>query len=502
MTASSQAAGREPVVLTRVEAKPTARRGWRDVAVDVEGEAGERVTFAVELASDRPALAAIAEAAVFEPLLAPPTVVLITSDTHRGDHVEFATDSVGARTPTLAALAARGLAFTDAFASSNITVPSHVALMTGRTPKETGVLDNATELAERANTLAEHFAAAGWATFAATSTSLLDPLNAGLGQGFERFSSPGSDDPKARQRSRRLADETLATLESWWPAAEGRPLFVWLHVFDAHSPYGAPEDLLEPYWSAGRDPADPTLPEPVPEHVPEWAAGVRDLDYLRARYKAGASWVDRGLARVLTRERVRRGWVVVTSDHGENLGEHDIWWTHKDVYRQTLHVPLVLAGPGVPSGRSSPTPVRMIDVGRTLLDLCGFSDAEYPGRDLIAIADGRAGAARPRFAVSGRTRSASITWEGFLLVKKLVDHRLGRRGRFVEAGQVELFDLGTDPRGIVDVAAEHPERVAELDAWLERWLAEPSAGLAGETKHDAETRRALAELGYLDEEDE
>ena len=146
----------------------------------------------------------------------------------------------------------------------------------------------------------------------------------------------------------------------------------------------------------------------MPERVPEWAQGVRDLDYLRARYKAGASWVDRGLSRVLERERVQRGWVVVTSDHGENLGEHDIWWTHKDVYRQTLHVPLVIAGPGVPSAVSSDVPVRMIDIGRTLLDLCGLGDVDHPGQDLVAAADGRAGAPRPRFAVSGRTRSASI----------------------------------------------------------------------------------------------
>jgi len=488
----------EAVELARVPAAPDWLERWRTITIDLGAEAaiepGAERVLSVELAAPGPHLVAVAEPTVFVPTDDAPTVVLVTSDTHRGDHVELRAGEALVRTPALRALAERGVAFTDAFASSNITVPSHAALMTGLTPKETGVLDNATALAARAHTLAEHFAAAGWATYAATSTSLLDDDNAGLGQGFDRLSSPRSDDPAQRTRSRRPARETLAVLESWWPDAAGRPLFVWLHVFDAHSPYSAPEAIVAEYWPADRDPADPTLPEPPARRIPEWAVGVRDLDYLRARYRAGASWVDRSLAQVLDRERVRRGVVAVTSDHGENLGEHDIWWTHKDVYRQTLHVPLVLAGPGVPRGRLDARPVRMIDLGRTLLDLAGLEAVEHPGTNLLAPESPDA----PRFAVSGRLRSASVAHDGWLLVKRLVDHRLGRRGREVEAGEVELFDLTRDPDGLVDRAADEPERRRALEARLDAWLAEPAGSLAGTTRTDEETLRTLRELGYVD----
>jgi choline-sulfatase len=119
-------------------------------------------------------------------------VVLVTSDTHRADHVggphltgSSAQGRQGGvvRTPALDALAARGVVYTDCFAPSHITLPSHAALFTGASPRDTGVLDNNTALGAAAPTLAEVFRAAGWLTAAAVSLDILVDGHSGFGQG-------------------------------------------------------------------------------------------------------------------------------------------------------------------------------------------------------------------------------------------------------------------------------------------------------------------------------
>ena len=119
--------------------------------------------------------------------------------------------------------------------------------------------------------------------------------------------------------------------------------------------------------------------------------------------------------------RARDGWVALTADHGESLGENGLYWTHPTIYPSTVRVPLVFAGPGVDSGLSVERRVMNLDVARTLLDLCGLAGAEFPGRSLFD----EVASDVPRFTLAPSARAAGIESDGWYLVLQLEDHQYG-----------------------------------------------------------------------------
>jgi arylsulfatase A-like enzyme len=411
---------------------------------------------------------AVSSAVIDRPLQDPPTVVLVTSDTHRGDHLGAAAAGVPVATPALDALARRGVLFEDCFAPSHVTLPSHAALFTGTSPRDTAVINNATPLAGEAPTLAEAFRDAGWLTAAAVSLDILTHDRSGLGQGFELLSAPVNT---------RRGGATVDVGLHWLDAAAGRPLFLWLHVADAHAPYDPPGGASG--YPEGRDAFDG--PEADGE-APPWLPEVRDMEYVRALYRGEVTYLDGELGRLLDHPRARRGVVAVTADHGEVLGRHGIWWRHKDLYPDTLHVPLLLAWPGGPAGARVSEPVELVDLGRTLLDRAGLAGAPFPGRDLMQPAPA------PRFAVATNWRSVSVqSGEWHLILHLLEPHR------------VELYRRSRDPWCETDLTLEEPERARALREELIAWLEAAGPGWAGEASSDPATLERLAELGYADQ---
>lgn len=472
---------------------------WNEASIDLAEWAGRRVTVEFELAAagTAPPVCALAEARVVAPDSLAPLVLLITSDTHRADHLGVAERAVDIRTPTLDALAAEGILYEDCFSSSNVTIPSHVALMTGVHPRDSGIVHNEKSLAEGAETLAEHFRAAGFATFAAVSVFHLAPEVAGLAQGFDRYSWP-----RGRESSAAVAIERLA---SWIESAEGRPVFAWLHVFDAHTPYAPPAPYDELYYPADKDAFDTSLPRrnfPVPAQ--EGVGRLRDLQWLVAQYRGEVTYLDAQLARLLELPRVARGIVAMTADHGESLSQHGIFWRHFGLYPDTIHVPLVLKVPGGPRGVRISRGVRQMDLGLTLLELAGV-EARFPGRSLLETAPGSA-AETPRFALGTRCKEASIRAGRWFLNLNLIAYSRNRDtedwGVF-ERHQVELYDLETDPACDRNLAGMEHERARELRARLVRWLCSAvDTGLSAEGLDSEEARSALAQLGYATGEPE
>jgi arylsulfatase A-like enzyme len=332
--------------------------------------------------------------------------------------------------------------------------------MTGVSPRDTGLLDNTHALAPEAVTLAERFRANGWATCAVVSAAHLDAEWSGLGQGFDRVGVSAA--PK------RDAGATLGVLEDWLPDYRGRPLFVWLHLFDAHTPYGPPQPMLARFWPDGRDPSDPSLPEPPPNSIPRNLKGVRDVEWIRASYKGEVAYLDNELARLFSEPRIQAAIVAFTADHGESLGGHGIWWDHASLYQDSLHVPLILRWPGGPRGQRVVSRVSNIDIGRTLLDLAALARTEMPGRSLLPLVEGRA---RPAavFAVACFGFSASITDGDEHLVLHLLGHNLAP-DVVKERHAYELFDLARDPDCLHDLASERPARAHALRAQLVAWL--------------------------------
>jgi len=429
--------------------------GWRTASLDVSELEGRsvraRFTLKIPGPMARDSLYALEPPRLVVPRPRPATVVLITSDTHRADHLG-AIGSGTSPTPWLDGLATRGVLYTDCFSSANSTLPSHAALMTGHHTRDTGVYVNRQALSSNATTLAELFRAAGWRTFAAVSFRGLGAPQNGVVQGFERVSWP-------RVGMARPAERTHEAVAPWLDSADDEPLFVWLHYFDAHTPYLPPESYERLYYPEERDENDPSLPEPP--WKPKGAFKLaRDPDWFRAQYKSEVRYLDDSLQELFEHPRLREAIVAFTADHGENLGEHEIWWGHGGLWPESVHVPLILSWPEAPAGTRVEEPVRQIEVGRTLLSLSGVRAPEFPGRDLSALA---AEAARPRFTLAAAARSASVTHARWHLILGLegsprAEADPGRIGYH----EVVLYDLERDPKCEHDVSAEDFERAARL----------------------------------------
>jgi arylsulfatase A-like enzyme len=239
-----------------------------------------------------------------------PSVLLVTIDTLRADHVGVY-GAVQAETPRLDALAAAGTRFENAIASTPLTLPSHASLLTGLDPPRHGVRHNGVyRLDGEIETLAERFRAAGYATGAVTGAVVL-ARRYGLDQGFQSY-----DDGTSSRRSgaggfleRRAAEVTERALA--WLAQATRPFFLWVHYYDPHHDYRPPQPFAE------RFSASP--------------------------YDGEIAYVDTQLGRLLDGLEPggshRETLILVTSDHGESLGEHGESTHAYTLYDAVLRVP-------------------------------------------------------------------------------------------------------------------------------------------------------------------
>ncbi|MCP3916628.1 MAG: sulfatase [bacterium] len=477
-----------------IDSDPEAPGAWSTARLDLADFAGRRVAIAFELAcaADHEAFALVGEPALRRRGAPRPNVLLVTSDTHRADHLGVSPGEPLVDTPHLDALAARGVVFDDAYSSTNVTLPSHVALMTALHPRDTRIINNNQPLIDEAVTLAEQFADAGYRTLAATSAHHLAAERSGLGQGFERLDAPKS--------AERRGDATVEILEGWLAETDGEPLFVWLHLFDAHAPYAPPGDFDRKYYETDADPFDAAQPLAVEERlIPPHLTGLTDADYPWQQYRAEVDYLDTQLGRVLGHTRLEDAIVAFTADHGEAFGFHGrVFWDHAELYPDSVHVPLILAWPGAPGGERTTTPVRQIDVARTLLDLAGITAPDIGGRDLRwALDDGVAPDAR--FLLSSYGFSAAVNQGGWLLILHLQDHWQEAVRHKRRAHSVELFDLRRDPDCATDLVDAEPERARALRRMLLEWLDRADArGLAGSSAMTLEAAQNLAALGYAE----
>jgi len=481
----------EEQVLEKSFTLPGRRRAaniWQEATVELDELAGESVEFNFSFTGGPAILScALASPRLVRPEDDAPTVVLITSDTHRSDHLGAARNGTGVATPVLDQLASEGVLFEDCFSSTNITLPSHASILTGLPVRDTGMVSNSMGLAQRARSLAEVFSERGWFTMALFSAQHLRHGLSGLGQGFDRMRGP-------TREGEAPAAISISRFDRWIASEEGVPVFIWLHVFDAHAPYEPPEELRRRYYAADLDPFDSERFSLPPGAQVSWAPGIQDVNYIRGLYKAEVTNLDRQIGALLDHPRVRGSILAFTSDHGEVLGNHDLYFLHQGIYPDTLSVPLILRWPGCEPALRVGAPVSNTDVGRTLLDLAGLSAAAFPGTNLLRWTEGSGEPTPARHAISSGGHTAAIEYEGWLLLLHMHDHESPTR---VEH-QVELFNLNVDPacdRDLVDAELERSRALrADLIAWLNAGKGTLTSGRANSVGVAAE----LAALGYVD----
>lgn len=413
------------------------------------------------------------------------TVLLVTSDTHRGDFIGYAGD---VQTPFLDGLAASGVRFDRATSVTSITNPSHASVMTGLHPRDTAILGNLTLLAERAETLAEAFQRRGYRTFAAVSVRHLIHSRSGLGQGFERFDGP------VRGLTRDGA-ETIARAQEMLDGAQGQPVFLWLHLFEPHAPYLPHDELVELYYQG--DPYDEKFAELPANAQVNWDKRIRDAAYIRALYKNEVSRIDQLLADFYaSNARVRDGLLAFTSDHGESFGEDGQYWKHRALSPFTIRVPLLLAGAGLEGGTIASERVSNQHLGATLLSVAVNGPHSFPGAPLTSPRERRRLDAEPRFFTAADGVAAAIELDPWFLVLRLKKLIWSQPPSAPPHG-VELYDLRRVDERYVNVAADHPDVVPELRAALVEWLstAPRDGGLAGAAP-DGGAAQDIEALGY------
>jgi arylsulfatase A-like enzyme len=414
------------------------------------------------------------------------TLVLVSIDTLRPDRL----GCYGGERPTsprLDALCEEAVVFEQAVAAAPSTLPSHATMLTGLSPLRHGASFAARRaLPDSVETVAERLAAAGFRTASFNDGGQVDG-RWGLAQGFEVYRSFDGD------RLTPVVDAGLEWLDQVRAADPGAPAFLFLHTYQVHHPYTPPEKDLaaleaEPYdgW-LGRSVGYRELRRINRNRL---LVAPADLAFIDDAYDAEIRGMDRALGRLIDglaeRGLGRRLALVVTSDHGEEMGEHGAWgWHSHTLYDELLRVPLVVRRPGRRSaGERVAYQARGVDLAPTLLALAGVAPPPgLDGTDLLALVDGgEPGGTRFAFAqLDNGTARALRT----------------RRWKLYDGS---LYDLVTDPAERHDVTFQHPDVAVSLERRLERWVEEARAAeAAGEVPVDLdpEAVERLKALGYL-----
>ncbi|MEM7351945.1 MAG: sulfatase [Acidobacteriota bacterium] len=374
------------------------REGWHEVVLNLPEEGEQVLLLEGQHLAPRSALL-WSGARLIDPVRPPRHMVLILADTLRADALG-SYGHEGDPTPSLDALARQGVRFDRAFAQSYWTRPSMASMMTGRYVAATGVQTGRERLPESYETLAERLADGGFTTVGIVTNPNAGP-HAGLEQGFDRIRSSSLE-----QTEPLIAEIVLPMLDE----LDDDDVFLYLHLMEAHGPYGPPEppDIDLQSLATG----SPLTPDPAFDRP--WSRRPTAAQRV-ALYKYDVRSMDRALGKLFA--HLDRRWrspagappiVAFVSDHGEHLGERDQWghrWA--DLYPENVQVPLIIRAPGrLPPQTEFSDPVEIRHLGGTLLDLAGLkpfaadSDPVATWRSLLPLLEATAEATPQSFAVS------------------------------------------------------------------------------------------------------
>ncbi|HTM26436.1 MAG TPA: sulfatase-like hydrolase/transferase [Vicinamibacterales bacterium] len=384
-------------------------------------------------------------------------VLLVTIDTLRGDALSVYGGQ--AHTPNIDAIAARGVRFDFAHAHAVLTRPSHASILTGLYPYEHGVRDHSGyRMKPGTATIATRLKQDGFATGAFVGGVPLAKtfgLDAGFDVYDDRFGRSGSSSDFTL--AERPAGDVVAAALAWIGRQPGR-WFAWVHFFDPHAPY--------------------TPPAPF------------DAEYAGRPYYGEIAYVDQALGPLFDAvgRSSRPTFLVITSDHGEGLGDHGELTHGLFAYETTLRVPLILAqlGARTTAGTVSRFPARHIDLVPTLLDAVGIArPSGLQGRSLLT------GASLPNegdVASYFEAMSAMLN-RGWAPLSGVV----AGRQKYIDLPIPELYDLDRDPSEKANLADQRADRRRVLEARLQDFHAAPPGERVAEAP---EVAAKLQSLGY------
>jgi choline-sulfatase len=384
------------------------------------------------------------------PIEPPRHLILITIDTLRADRVG-AYGYSNARTPNMDAVAKRGARFDRAFATAPITLPSHASLMTGRYPPGHGARHNGMTLDGNVPTLAGALSSAGFATGGFVAAFPLD-RRFGIDKGFQTFGDRMPRTSQGRVTNERPGRAVVDEALTWLEGHRSQRVFMWVHLFEPHAPYGDPQ--------TGRSIAD--------------------------RYDDDVAEADAQVGRLLEGlgADASKSLIVISSDHGEAFGEHGEVTHSLFVYDTTLRVPLMMAGPGVPT-HTVAAPISLVDVAPTVLKLLGVAAMDTDGIDL---GPGLNRGELPRRDLYAESFAPlfDFGWSPLRTIRS-------GEFKFIEAPRSELYNVERDPAEAQDISGEDARRVSELREKTQRY----TAPVVATTTQSREVQGRLQSLGYV-----
>jgi choline-sulfatase len=406
------------------------------------------------------------------------SVILITIDTLRADHVGcYGAQSV--KTPTLDGLARDGVVFEHALSQVPLTWPSHAVILTGTYPFQNGVQDfTGQPLDPQFRSVAQAFKKSGYSTGAVVSAFVLD-RSWGLARGFDFYDDAFSAKTFAVKDAGlvdRRAGESVQKAIGWLARTPHRPFFLWLHLYDPHSPYDPPE----PYRS----------------------------EYRSHLYDGEIAYADHELGNLITWLKEHRLYdsslIVALSDHGESLGEHGEDEHGFFVYNSTMHIPLIVKPPAqhrIPTRRKS-EPVETAAVAPTLLQLAGLQASGNATDPIYSQFQAQPLTVGDQQAKSASESAYSETFYPFSSFGWSPLHAVeSSRFHYIEAPTPELYDLTADPAELRNIAVEQPAALAvlkeKLQAVLSRHPFDRGSGNTSSLSPDAQEKlRALGYFGF------
>ncbi len=453
-----------------------------------------------------------------------PSILIVSIDTLRADHLgcygyDPYEDPV---TPAIDALAGESVRFTHFYTSRGQTSPSLCSMMVGKYPSSHGVRDNGMKFAPGQRTLAERLGEVGYQTAAfvsriPTGKGAHPARGAGVTVGGETRAD-GSETRGYHESDEVVLGKAIEWLQGIDPASE-TPFFAWVHFYAVHKPYTPPppyDTLFTADYQGGLRPGKRvqwTLIEPAVHQATLSRTPLPEADhrFVVGLYDGGVRAVDERVGKLLAaldeRGLASDTLVILTADHGEELGDHQAYYYHgNSVYGSTLHIPLLVRWPGVLApGTTFEHLAQNVDLVPTVLDwlhleipkdIEGVSLAPWFGKD--------APMGEPR-------RFAYVEWQDVIWgARTLGDHYLInpsgawlRKSPFDEVegsgfrvGCAELYDLASDPAEQHDLLATGLETAAELREAALAHRARPAAIQTWEGA-EADSLDALNALGYV-----
>jgi arylsulfatase A-like enzyme len=445
---------------------------------------------------------------------ASPNILWIVLDTVRADAIGGTLNGQPI-TPAIDQLAAAGTTFVNAFAPAPWTVPSHASMFTGRYSFEHRATHSSFSLPLSAVTLAERLQVQGYATGAFVCNPWLNDQN-GFSQGFELWQQPSVEVGRGSDKGAATATEMVL---SWLDQrrGDGRPFFAFINLLEAHLPYQPPPQVL---LRMGWPEEALSMGGFSIEEAERLLAGEREIQanhlvVIRTLYQSEVSYADEHvgvIADALQRLRsLDDTLVIITSDHGEHIGEHGLMGHEFSLFDPVLHVPLIIRYPRLfEKGQRIKTPVSLVDLVPTVLEIIGedLSSENLAGRTLLT-----------RTAAEEQERPILAEYER---PEKLINHywrskhpgvdmsrydvalKALRQGEFKyivdSEGNEALYRLVEDPHEQRDVASAYPAVVSDLRARLDDMAGMPTASQLPPSdipETDPELLQRLRSLGYV-----